>query len=150
MPRIAPSKLQIFQDRRVVEKKGNSALVPGQWFIECRIMDAASPRPVTARVMATTAVLRGGLARAARAAGLTVVSSEGEPAITLRGVEQRPVVASVDVAAGERFVTITVQGVPDLDTWLAVLSLLREFDGSAEGEPCEACHEAPIPETGQP
>jgi hypothetical protein len=80
------------------------------------MMDEASPRSITARVMATASLLRGGLARAARAAGLRVVSDDGEPAITLRGVEQRPAVASVDVAVGERLVTITVQGVPDLES----------------------------------
>jgi len=100
----------------------------------CGLMDHASSRSVTARVLATTSLLHGGLARAARAAGLTVVSSDGDPAITLRGVEECPMRARVDVAVGERFVTIKVQGTPDVDTWLGVLSLLREFDESAEDE----------------
>jgi hypothetical protein len=109
-----------------------------------------SPRPVTARVVATASLLREGFASAPWSAGLSAVSRDGEPVITLCGVEQRPVGISVDVAVGERLVTSTVQGVPDLDAYLSVPSLLREFDELAEGQAREPSHDATTRMARQP
>jgi len=83
---------------------------------------------VTARIIAAVPLLRGGLERAARCAGMTVVTDE-RASITLRSSDQHPAAHGIDIASALDSVTVTVHDAPDARTWLGVLTLLQQLLG---------------------
>jgi hypothetical protein len=92
-----------------------------------RQMSEASSGSVGARVVAAAPLLRAGLERAARAAGLRVAAGEEPATIGLRSSNAEPAHAEVDVCADARQVTITLAAVPDPKTWSSLLALLHEL-----------------------
>jgi hypothetical protein len=89
-------------------------------------------RPLPAHVVASTALLRAGLERAARIAGLTPVDS-GQPAvIALRCEDAAGFDAPVDVHAGLDGVTVRMARDPDPELWAALQVLAGELLGPAD------------------
>jgi hypothetical protein len=74
-------------------------------------------------------LLRSGLERIARLAGLTLVEAGSEARITLHSGNpiEAPSPSALDVTAEGDLVTVTVQGIPDQATWSSVLALLRQL-----------------------
>jgi hypothetical protein len=100
---------------------------------ESRDLDSRPAGRATVRVEASVPLLRGGLERVARLAGLTIVGSGEAASITLRSVEQQPSEAGVDVVAEGARITVTVSNPPPMVTWLEVHALLVSLLGQAEG-----------------
>jgi hypothetical protein len=95
------------------------------------------PSHVPAHVIANTALLRAGLERAARLAGLTPVDP-GEPAvIALRCEGGARIDAPVEVRAGLDGVTVRIERDPDPQIWTALRMLAGELLGHAEDRPTE-------------
>ena len=102
-----------------------------------------SDPPLPAHVVANIALLRAGLERAARIAGLTPVAA-GEPAVIALRCEGGPGVddAPVEVRAGLDGVTVRIARDPDPEIWAALRLLASELlgrpeDGLAEGRRAE-------------
>jgi hypothetical protein len=90
--------------------------------------------PLPAHVIASTALLRAGLDRAARLAGLTPVAS-GQPAVIALRCEDVPSIdAPVDVRAGLDGVTVRIARDPGPALWAALRLLAGELLGAA-GDP---------------
>ena len=91
-----------------------------------------------ARVVASTSLLRAGLERAARNAGLTPVAS-GEPAvITLHCDANTPCDAPVVVRAELDRVTLTIASDPGPEAWAALTALTRELLNEPRARPNRA------------
>jgi hypothetical protein len=97
------------------------------------VYEPPEPR-LPVHIVASTALLRAGLERAARIAGLTPVAS-GQPApIALRDEDQPGRDAPVDVRAGLDGVTVRIARDPDPELWAALRVLAHELLGHA-GDP---------------
>jgi hypothetical protein len=94
--------------------------------------------PLPTHVVANTALLRAGLERAARIAGLTPVDPD-EPAVIALRCEGGPNVddASVEVRAGLDGVTVRIARDPDPEIWTALRMLAGELLGRAEDHDTE-------------
>jgi hypothetical protein len=91
--------------------------------------------PLPAHVVASTALLRAGLERAARIAGLTPVAS-GQPAVIALRCEDAPDIdAPVDVRAGLDGVTVRMARDPDPELWAALRVLAGELLGAGDERP---------------
>lgn len=97
-----------------------------------------SDPPLPAHVVANTALLRAGLERAARIAGLTPVAA-GEPAVIALRCEGGPDVddAPVEVRAGLDGVTVRIARDPDPEIWTALRMLAGELLGRSEDRSTE-------------
>ena len=98
-------------------------------------MYESSEPPLPTRVVAGTALLRAGLERAARSAGLTPVASTEHAVIELRCDDDRDAEtgAPVDVRAAVDRVTVTIARDPGPRAWAALQALTRELLGSHPG-----------------
>ena len=91
--------------------------------------------PLPARVVASTSLLRAGLERAARIAGLALVAPTEAAAIALHcdddaGATRNDDAAAdspVDVRAGLDRVTVTMAYAPGPETWAALRALIHEL-----------------------
>jgi hypothetical protein len=87
-----------------------------------------SRSPLPTRVVADSSLLRAGLERAARMAGLTPVAAT-EPALIGLHCDGDTTDAPVDVRAGLDRVTVTIVGDPEPETWAALRALTHELLG---------------------
>ena len=91
------------------------------------------PEPrLPAHVVASTALLRAGLERAARIAGLTPVAAGQAAVIALRCEDAPNIGEPVVVRAGLDGVTVTLARDPDPELWAALRVLARELLGRTE------------------
>jgi hypothetical protein len=88
-------------------------------------------RPLPTHVLAGTALLRAGLERAARIAGLTPVGPSERAVIVLRCEDDAENDAPIDIRAGLDGVTVTIARDPDPETWTALRALAGELLGGA-------------------
>lgn len=87
--------------------------------------------PIPTHVVAGTALLRAGLERAARIAGLTPVDPSVRAVIVLRCEDDAENDAPIDVRAGLDGVTVTIARDPDPEIWAALRALASELLGGA-------------------
>jgi hypothetical protein len=99
-----------------------------------------SDPPLPVHVVANTALLRAGLERAARIAGLTPVDPDEPAAIALRCEGDPNIDASVEVLAGLDGVTVRIARDPDPEVWTALRALAGELLGQAEGRHADDRH----------
>ena len=108
--------------------------------------------PLPTRVVASSALLRAGLERAARIAGLTLVAPTESATITLHCDDDLDTDAPVDVRAGLDRVTVTMNYGPGPETWAALQALIRELSNEtgAANEDAFGGNSTPPPGTSTP
>jgi hypothetical protein len=88
-----------------------------------------APPPFSTRIAASTPLLRAGLERAARLAGLTPVTAEEHALIALHCDDDSETDAPVDVRAGPDRVIVTISRDLGPETWAALRQRTRELLG---------------------
>ena len=95
-------------------------------------MDPVPGAPLRVLVVASAPLLRVGLERAVRAAGLQPTPDKTIAAIGLHTADTAPTQTGTDLGVGANRVTVALTAIPEPPTWSAVWALLAElFDRAA-------------------
>jgi hypothetical protein len=90
-------------------------------------MDPVPGAPIRVLVVASAPLLRVGLERAVRVAGLEPTSDETGAAIGLHTADTAPTETGTDLSVGANRVTIALTAIPEPPTWSAVWALIAEL-----------------------
>jgi hypothetical protein len=90
-------------------------------------MDPVPGTPIRVLVVASAPLLRVGLERAVRVAGLQPTSDKTGAAIGLHTADTAPTETGMDLSVAANQVTIALTAIPEPPTWSAVWALIAEL-----------------------